>query len=230
MLMNKIVTLLVTSPANRAFQRCVEAPILRRLGGRTPGAHALEIGCGSGFGTKLIFDQFGAATVNAVDLEPAMVTRARRRLRRYRVQVRVGQGSADDLRSALDADDASYDAVFDFGIIHHVTNWRDAVAEVARDLRPGGRLNYLEVTGTALARPSYRRLLDHPADDRFTAGQFLAELTSLDSILPTGGAPTSAATTSPASHRSHDQGHRAPRQAWQEMSLPGEPTPTKEHP
>ena len=178
MLMNKVETLLVTSPANRAFQRCVEAPILRRLGGRTPGAHALEIGCGSGYGSKLIVDQFGAATVDAIDLDPAMVTRASRRLRRYRHQVRVVQGSADDLRSALDAGDATYDAVFDFGIIHHVTNWRDALAEVARVLRPGGRFYYLEVTAAALARPSYRRLLDHPPEDRFTAGQFLAELTS----------------------------------------------------
>lgn len=77
----------------------------------------------------------------------------------------------------MGATDASYDAVFDFGIIHHVTNWRDAVAEVTRVL-PGGRVYYLEVTAAALARPSYRRLLDHPTEDRFTAGQFLAELDS----------------------------------------------------
>lgn len=95
MLMNKTETLLVTSPANRTFQRCVEAPILRRLGGRTPGACALVIGCGSGYGTKLIIDQFGAATVDAIDLDSAMVTRARR-LRRYHDQVRVAQGSADN--------------------------------------------------------------------------------------------------------------------------------------
>lgn len=177
MLMNKVETFLVTSPANRIFQRCVEAPMLRRLGGRTPGARALEIGCGSGYGTKLIIDQFGAATVDAIDLDPAMVTRARRRLRRYNDQVRVTQGSADNLQAALDTGDASYDAVFDFGIIHHITNWRDAVAEVARVLRPGGQFYYLEVTAAALARPSYRRLLDHPTEDRFTAGQFLAELT-----------------------------------------------------
>ena len=177
MLMNKAEIFLVTSPANRIFQRCVEAPMLRRLGGRTPGARALEIGCGSGYGTKLIIDQFGAATVDAIDLDPAMVTRARRRLRRYNDQVRVTQGSADNLQAALDAGDASYDAVFDFGIIHHVTNWRDAVAEIARVLRPGGQFYYLEVTAAALARPSYRRLLDHPTEDRFTAGQFLAELT-----------------------------------------------------
>lgn len=176
MLMNKLETFLVTSPANRVFQRCVEIPTLRRLGGRTQGARALEIGCGSGYGTKLIIDQFGAATADAVDLDPAMVTRARRRLRRYSDQVRVVQGSADDLQAALGAGDATYDAVFDFGIIHHVTNWRDAVAEAARVLRPGGRLFFLEVTATALARPSCRRLLDHPTQDRFTAGQFLAAL------------------------------------------------------
>jgi ubiquinone/menaquinone biosynthesis C-methylase UbiE len=176
MLMNKTETLLVTSPANRTFQRWVEAPILRRLGGRTPGARALEIGCGSGYGTKLIIDQFGAATVDAIDLDPAMVDRARHRLRRYRDQVRVVQGSADDLQTALGAEDSSYDAVFDFGIIHHVTNWRDAVAEVARVLKPGGQFYFLEVTAAALARPSYRRLLGHPIEDRFTAGQFLAEL------------------------------------------------------
>lgn len=176
MLMNKTETLLVTSPANRTFQRCVEAPILRRLGGRTPGARALEIGCGSGYGTKLIIDQFGAAAVDAIDLDPAMVARARHRLRRYHDQVRVVQGSADDLQAALGAEDSSYDAVFDFGIIHHVTNWRDAVAEVARVLKPGGQFYFLEVTAAALARASYRRFLDHPLEDRFTAGQFPAEL------------------------------------------------------
>ena len=177
MLMNKVETFLVTNPANRVFQRCVEAPLLRRLGGRIPGARALEMGCGSGYGTKLIIDQFGAATVDAIDLDPAMVTRARRRLRRYQDQVNVVHGSADDLRSALGADDATYDAVFDFGIIHHIINWRDAVAEVGRVLRPGGRFFYLEVTAAALARPGYRRFLYHPTKDRFTAGQFLAELT-----------------------------------------------------
>ena len=162
MLMNKVETLMVTSPANRVFQRCVEAPMLRRLGGRTPGARALEIGCGSGYGTKLIIDQFGAATVDAVDLDPAMVTRARRLLRRYHDQVRIVQGSADDLQAAIGADDATYDAVFDFGIIHHITNWRDAVAEVARVLRPGGTFYYLEVTAAAFGLTELFARMDTP--------------------------------------------------------------------
>ena len=84
-------------------------------------------------------------------------------------------GSATDLRAAVGAQDASYDAVFEFGIIHHVEDWRAALAEIARVLRPGGRFFFEEVTATALARPSYRALFDHPDRDRFTAGEFLAE-------------------------------------------------------
>lgn len=34
-----------------------------------------------------------------------------------------------------------------------------------------------EVTAHALARPTYRRLFDHPSEDRFSAEEFLDELT-----------------------------------------------------
>lgn len=65
--------------------------------------------------------------------------------------------------------------MFDFGIIHHIEDWRAALAEITRVLRPGGRFFFEEVTATALARPTYRLLFDHPACDRFTAGEFLTE-------------------------------------------------------
>jgi len=179
MLMNTIETALVNSPPRRWLQH-YETHLLATLGGRTPGARTAEIGCGAGYGTKLILDQFGAASVDAVDLDPAMITRATRRLRRYTGRVQLAQGSATDLRAAFSAfgggTDASYDAVFDFAIIHHIPNWRDALAEVARVLKPGGRFFFDEVTATALARPSVRLLTDHPDEDRFTAGEFLAEL------------------------------------------------------
>ena len=176
MLMNRAETLALNNPGRRALQRFHETPRLIRLGGRTAGARVAEIGCGSGYGTRLIVDEFGAARVDAVDLDPKMIDRARRRLHRYSSAVSLAVGSATDLRVALGAADASYDAVFDFAIIHHVPVWRDAVAEVARVLKPGGRFYFHEVTATALARPTYRRLFDHPEHDRFTAGEFLAEL------------------------------------------------------
>jgi SAM-dependent methyltransferase len=175
-LMNKVETVLVNSGPRRVLQRFYEAPLLARLGGRVPGGRALEIGCGRGYGTKLILDKFGARTVDAVDLDPAAVAAARRRLAGYGERVRVAVGTATDLRAALQAEAGSYDAVFDFAIIHHVEDWRAALDEVARVLCPGGRFYFDEVTATALARPSYRALFEHPREDRFTVGDFLAEL------------------------------------------------------
>lgn len=176
MLMNRVETLLVNSPPRRWLQRFYEIRVLLRFGGRLlPGARALEIGCGSGYGSQLVLERFGAASVDAVDLDPAMIKRAARRLARYGDRVRLAQGSASDLRSALNAGDDDYDAVFDFGVIHHIPNWREAIAEVSRVLAPGGRFYFEEVTAHALARPIYQRLFDHPAEDRFTAEQFLDE-------------------------------------------------------
>lgn len=176
MRMGRVETPLVNSPARRGMQRFSEVRLLARLGGRTPGARAVEIGCGSGYGSKLILDQFGAARVDAVDLDPAMVRRAKRRLARYSGRVRLAWGSATARRTALGADDGAYSAAFDFATIHHIPDWPAALAEVARVLAPGGRFCLVEVTATALARPTYRWLSDHPTEDRFTAGELLAEL------------------------------------------------------
>ena len=66
--------------------------------------------------------------------------------------------------------------MFEFGILHHVEDWRAAVGEVARVLRPGGRFYFDEVTADALATRGYRWLFDHPTQNRFTAAEFVAEL------------------------------------------------------
>jgi ubiquinone/menaquinone biosynthesis C-methylase UbiE len=114
--------------------------------------------------------------VDAVDLDPKMILRAQRRLARYGPSVRLAQGSATDLAHAFSAFGGGTDTGYDFAIIHHIPDWQGAVAEVARVLKPGGRFFFDEVTAAALARPSYRLLFDHPTENRFTAGQFLAAL------------------------------------------------------
>jgi ubiquinone/menaquinone biosynthesis C-methylase UbiE len=132
------------------MQRRYVAPLLERLGGRVPGGRAVEVGCGGGRGVEIILDRFGAAEVFGFDLDPRMVDLARSRLaRRPAGQVRLAIG---DL-TAIDAEDATFDAVFDFGAIHLVPDWPAALSEVRRVLKPGGRFFFELVTSPLLRLP-----------------------------------------------------------------------------
>jgi len=167
-LLNRIETALMNNPVRAACQRHLEVPQLLRMGGRVPGPLALEVGCGRGVGSELILERFGAERVDAIDLDPQMVALAQRRLARFGAAVHVAVGDVCE----LPAPDAHYDAVFDFGIIHHVPDWRAALAEIHRVLKPGGRFYAEEIFGRTLANPAVRRLLEHPRDDRFELRDF----------------------------------------------------------
>src|SRR5947209_419033 len=134
MLLNAAEKLVVNNPLRRMVQKFYEVPLLLRMAHRLDGKSALEIGCGQGFGIEMILSQFGAARVSGIDLDPDMVVRAQKRIRRYADRVDVSPGDVTGIRFA----DGSFDAVFDFGIIHHVPVWQDAIGEIKRVLKPGG--------------------------------------------------------------------------------------------
>ena len=167
MLLNRVEKLMMNNPLRAAVQRRFEARRLLDMGGPVAGGRCLEIGCGRGIGTEIVLERFGAGAVDAFDLDPDMVEQARARLGGDpRVRLWVGDATA------IDAPDDSYDAVFDFGIVHHVPDWRDALGEVHRVLRPGGRFYAEEVLARFIHHPLWRRLLDHPMDDRFDSAGF----------------------------------------------------------
>ena len=156
-----------------ALQRHFEAPLLERLGGRMYGQRVLEVGCGRGVGTQLLFGHFGAREVHAFDLDAGMIAQAQRRLDTYptdRLKLYVADATA------IPEPDESFDAAIDFGILHHVPDWPAAMAEVARVLKPGGRFYFEQVTRQALDRWIYRTSLDHPANTRFTAAESVSTL------------------------------------------------------
>ncbi len=164
----------MNNPVRAGLQRRYEARLLERLGGRVEGKRVLEIGCGRGVGTEIIFERFGAREVHAFDVDPDMIEQARIGLSAYspdRLKLAVGDVTA------IEAPDASFDAVFDFAIIHHVPNWKDAVCEVARVLKPEGLFFFEEVTSYALGRWFYRTFLEHPMSQHwFGKDLFVSEL------------------------------------------------------
>ena len=155
-----------------AVQRRVEAPVLRRLGGPVPGGHVLELGTGRrGTGLRLAVQAFGAGRADGVELYRASVQASRDAVRDLGDRVRVEQGDA----TGLDAADGSYDAVFGYHVLHHCDRWRDAVAEAARVLRPGGRFYSCEMTARIVDSRALRAVSYHPADgDRPTPDSLAA--------------------------------------------------------
>ena len=173
MKLNRAERWLVNNGARALVQRFYEMPLLRRLGGTIEGGRVLEVGCGRGVGLPLILETFHAAAVHGIDLDPEQIERARKRVAgQYDNRIDLEVGSVTKLAFA----DASFDAVFDFGILHHVPAWQTGVSEIRRVLRPGGRFFFEEVTEAALNRWIYRTYLDHPQQNRFSEAEFLTEM------------------------------------------------------
>jgi ubiquinone/menaquinone biosynthesis C-methylase UbiE len=173
MKMNRVEKFLMNNPIRAAFQNWVEAPLLERLGGRTEGLRVLEVGCGRGVGTQQIFRRFGAQSVYAIDVDPDMIAKARRRLSHFSSErLKVGVGDV----TAIDAEDGAFDAVFDFAIIHHVPDWQAAITEIRRVLKPGGRFYFEEVTRHFLDKWFARTFMEHPTENRFSGREFINEL------------------------------------------------------
>jgi SAM-dependent methyltransferase len=107
-----------------------------------PGERVLDLGCG--FGRHAFEAYRRGAHVVAVDRSPAEVEQV---TAMFRAMAAAGEAPADVTARAVRADllalpfpDAAFDVVMASEVLEHIPDDARAVAEIARVLRPGGRL------------------------------------------------------------------------------------------
>lgn len=115
------------------------------------GADALELGCGIGDVTAFLAAAGGFRAVGA-DMDPAQIALARAR---HGVRPGLEFVVADAARLEFPA--ASFDLIVSQNVFHHIPDWRGAVREIGRVLRPGGYVLWLDLTP-----PAWLKLLLRP--------------------------------------------------------------------
>lgn len=173
MKLNALEMCLVNNPLRGRIQEAFELRALKAMLPADRFDAVLEIGCGNGAGTRLISKHFAPRTLAAIDLDVRMIRLAKDRHRGGSARFQVMDASR------LGFADRSFDAVFDFGAIHHVPNWQRCIAELQRVLKPGGKLVLEEFsidTFSGFPGALWRRLLRHPYDRMFSTRQFVREI------------------------------------------------------
>lgn len=142
--------------------RSEEAPTRSRMAGLLnagPGKHVLEVGCGTCRDTIHLLQ--GGATVDASDLSQEMIVIGRNRLAAAHAdmsRVRLFRASA----MALPFPDDHFDGVFHFGGMNLFPDVEAALAEMARVVKPGGRVVAGdEGIGSWLANTDFARILEN---------------------------------------------------------------------
>jgi SAM-dependent methyltransferase len=126
------------------------------------GATVLEIGCGPGL-LSIRLARTHRIAVTGLDLDPAMIDRARANLDRGTNRAAPRPTFVVGDVAALPFADRSFDLVVSTFSMHHWTDRSAGLAEIARVLRPGGRVLVWDVLpGTTPFHPTVH---DHAGED-----------------------------------------------------------------
>jgi ubiquinone/menaquinone biosynthesis C-methylase UbiE len=174
----------VVNNPSRVLQQGMELRWLHRRMSLKPGALVLEVGCGRGAGADLILKKFQLETIHAMDLDLEMIRKAGKYLPSNQ-RKRVFMNTADVMHLPYRSE--FFDAVFGFGVLHHVPDWRRGLAEIARVLKTGGVYIMEELYPTLYQNFITRHILLHPEQDRFSSSDLKTALEtqhlSIEAIL-----------------------------------------------
>jgi ubiquinone/menaquinone biosynthesis C-methylase UbiE len=164
----------------RVLQQRIEIGWFKKVMPLKPGCTLLEVGCGRGAGARLILKAFQPSVIHCMDIDIQMIRKVQKYLSLE--ELHVARPHTSDLVS-LPYKDGSVDAVFDFGALHHVPDWRRALREIARVIKPGG-VFYMEELYPALYQNIItKHILVHPREDRFLSGDLQNAITQSNLTL-----------------------------------------------
>lgn len=147
----------MNTPWRRWGHRYFELPMFQRLGLDVKDKDILEIGCGNGYGGYLL-NQLAPKSYTGLDVMEEQIAIARRNYPNLNFLV---QDAADLSQFA----NGSKDAVIIFGVLHHIPEWRKALDEIARVLKPGGSLFLEEPRGLDIKFFDFFFKWGHPNTD-----------------------------------------------------------------
>ena len=176
MKVNKIEFWLMNNPVRAFIQEKIQIKQFRKSSSLRPDKVVLEIGCGNGTGAALIKKYFSPKEIYAIDIDQRMIDLANKNHSAPFIHFETGDVSQ------LRFETNQFDAVFDFGVIHHISNWKDCLRELKRVLKPGGELIIEDLsieTFSGLFGWIIRKIFKHPYEQMYTRKDFI---TYLDTI------------------------------------------------
>lgn len=175
MKINRAERWVVSNPLH-VFKQRLEVRWVKRTASLGKGAKVLDAGCGRGSGARLLLEEFDLSFLHAMDLDMEMLRRAKKYLSsRERERISLCLGDISGLPFAS----GSLDAVFGFGVLHHAIDWRGALGEIARVLKPGGIYFMEEFYPPLYQNLITRRILAHPQNDRFSSHDLRSALQAI---------------------------------------------------
>jgi len=139
-------------------RRYVIDPVLFALLGDVKGLRVFDAGCGSGYLSRLLAKR--GAVVSGQDISRKFIGMAMEAERKDPLGVRYRLGSIVDLGPHTAG---SFDVAVSNLVLQDVRDYRRAFREIARVLRPGGRL-VLSIMHPAFATPPIRGWVQEPRD------------------------------------------------------------------
>jgi len=165
----------VNSPIRKFIQSQIEIKGFLDVPNYVKDGKVLEIGCGSGYGAKLINKYFKPKEIVGIDMDEKMIRLANKN-KLPNTSFKVGDATK------LDFKNNSFDGVFIFVVLHHIPVWKKALDEIYRVLKKGGQVfiedGSLETFSTPIGR-LIKMFTDHPYDLMYKRDEIFAYLDKL---------------------------------------------------